>query len=54
MPRRRAAALLAAVALLLAGCGLKPAPFPTPDTELGQRPGLLSGPTGEFTVYCCH
>jgi hypothetical protein len=35
----------------LAGCGLKPAPFPAPESELGNGPGLLSGPSGEFTIY---
>ena len=43
---------IAGLALLAAACNMKPAPFPTPDGELGPRPGLLSGPTGELTICC--
>jgi hypothetical protein len=53
-PRRRRPATALALALLLAGlagCGLRPAPIPESDSELGTRPGLLSGPSGEFVVY---
>ena len=52
---RRPPIRLASLALLgaLAGCGFQPRPFPTPDTELGNRPGLLTGPTGAATVTCC-
>jgi hypothetical protein len=35
----------------LGGCGIKPAPFAVPESELGGGPGLLSGPSGEFVVY---
>ncbi len=46
----RVAAILALV--LLAGCAqLHPAAFPAPASELGDRPGLLSGPTGNLTVF---
>ncbi|HUA54203.1 MAG TPA: hypothetical protein VMB81_18655 [Candidatus Sulfotelmatobacter sp.] len=48
----RAAALLGA-ALALAGCGMQPMPYPPSPGELGTRPGLLSGQTGEIT-FCCH
>jgi len=54
---RRAGRAATALALLLlaaglGGCGsLKPAPIPESDSEIGNGPGLLSGPTGEFTVY---
>jgi hypothetical protein len=49
--RLAAAALLLLVGATLGGCGIKPAPFPVPESEMGPSPGLLSGPTGEFTVY---
>jgi hypothetical protein len=52
---RRIAVLewLIAVALIgmLSACGGKPMAFPTPDSELGDRPGLLTGPSGAWTVY---
>jgi hypothetical protein len=52
LSRRPAAVLaLALVALGLAGCGAKPAPIPESDGELGTRPGLISGPSGEFVLY---
>jgi hypothetical protein len=35
---------------LLAGCGGKPMPFPVPESELGNRPGLFTGQDGELTV----
>jgi hypothetical protein len=50
----RLATVLIGAALLLAACSLKPAPFPEPDSELGTRPGLLTGATGEATIRCCH
>jgi len=46
--------VIAAVLLLLTGlggCGIKPAPFAVPESELGGGPGLLSGPSGEFVVF---
>jgi len=39
--------------LALGGCHMEPMPFPTSPAELGERPGLLTGPTGAFTI-CCH
>lgn len=51
-PRLAAALLLLLLSGLgLGACGIKPAPFPVSDSELGTGPGLLSGPAGEFTVY---
>ena len=44
--------VIAGLALAAAACSMKPAVFPTPDSELGVRPGLLSGPTGELTLCC--
>jgi hypothetical protein len=50
--RRAAAALvLLLIAAGLAGCGAKSRPIPESEGELGNAPGLLSGPSGEFTVY---
>jgi hypothetical protein len=46
-----ARAAVAMLMLLMAACSAKPAPFPVPASELGGGPGLLSGPTGEFTIY---
>ena len=47
------AALFAAILLLatLSGCGGKPMPFPTPESELGDRPGLFTGEKGAWTLY---
>ena len=33
--------LLVASLVVLEGCGGKPMPFPTPESEMGDRPGLL-------------
>jgi hypothetical protein len=44
---------LACVVLALAGCHAEPMAVPTSPAELGERPGLLTGPTGSFTI-CCH
>jgi hypothetical protein len=51
--RNGLAALVAAILLLgaLSGCGGKPMPFPTPESELGDRPGLFTGEKGAWTVY---
>jgi hypothetical protein len=35
----------------LSACGGKPMAFPAPDSELGDRPGLLTGPSGAWTAY---
>lgn len=52
MTRHRPIACLLAIALplLLAGCGGRPMRFPTPDTELDNRPGLLTGKTGAWQI----
>jgi len=44
--------ILLAVLLLsfLVGCGGQPMPFPAPESELGNRPGLLTGETGAWDV----
>ncbi|HLZ66143.1 MAG TPA: hypothetical protein VKQ29_07920 [Aliidongia sp.] len=49
--RLAAAAALLLMAVGLAGCGVKSRPIPPSEGELGNSPGLLSGPAGEFTVY---
>ena len=46
-----AMALLVLLGGGLAGCGIKPIPYPTPQSDLDTRPGLISGPDGEITVY---
>ena len=43
--------VLGAVLVLLAACGLQPAPFPTPTSEMEPRPGIISGPTGDVVLY---
>jgi len=43
--------LLIAALFLLSGCGFKPIAFPTPSSELGDRPGLLTGKTGDAVLY---
>jgi len=46
------AALLAGLAVLLGACsGIRPAPLITPPSEMSDRPGLISGPTGEIVIY---
>ena len=37
--------------VLLTGCGGRPMRFPTPASEIGQQPGLLSGEEGAFVLY---
>jgi hypothetical protein len=50
---RRGLAWLGALLLLglLGGCGGQPMAFPTPASEMGAEPGLLSGPQGAFELY---
>lgn len=40
-----------AVVAALTGCGGKPMPFPTPESEMGDRPGLLTGDKGVWQLY---
>ena len=44
--------VIAIVLLLtgLAGCGGQPMPFPTPESEMGNRPGLFTGDQGSWDV----
>jgi hypothetical protein len=53
MLKRDVAAAVVAIVLvaLLAACGGKPMPFPTPASELGDRPGLVTGESGSWTVF---
>ena len=44
------AALFGLLLLSLAGCGLKPAAYPVPESEMPDSPGLLSGPTGQVLL----
>jgi hypothetical protein len=48
--RRRRVFLVAAALALLAGCGGRPMPFPTPESELGDRPGFFTGEKGAWEV----
>jgi len=58
MPRRQSRSTLArwrAVLLLLglnllSACGGKPMPFPVPDSEMGDRAGLLTGERGAWDL----
>ena len=36
---------------VLTACGGKPMAFPTPESEMPDRPGLLTGQSGVWTVY---
>jgi hypothetical protein len=36
---------------LLGGCGGQSITFPTPESELGDAPGLLSGAQGALVLY---
>jgi hypothetical protein len=48
---RRATSLTGLVLVMLAGCGsLQPVDYPPPATELGEHPGLFSGPDGEMAL----
>jgi hypothetical protein len=49
--RPRRAVLLVVLLGLLGGCGGKPMPFPTPESELGDRPGLFTGEKGSWEVF---
>jgi hypothetical protein len=42
---------LLTVILLLQGCGLKPAAYPVPTSDMPDRPGLFSGETGELVLF---
>jgi len=42
--------LLVASLVVLEGCGGKPMPFPTPESEMGERPGLLTGDKGVWQL----
>jgi hypothetical protein len=46
-------AVLVAIALLaaLSACGGKPMPFPTPESQMPDRPGLFTGESGVQTLY---
>jgi hypothetical protein len=48
-PRRTA--LLVILLGVLGGCGGKPMPFPIPESELGDRPGLFTGEKGSWEVF---
>ncbi len=48
--RLLAVTLLAASLATLGGCGGKPMPFPTPESELGDRPSLLTGEHGTWDL----
>jgi hypothetical protein len=37
--------------VLLGSCGGKPMDFPTPESELGDRPGLFTGDKGSWEVF---
>ena len=43
--------LFIALLVALGGCGGRPMPFPTPESEMGDRPGLLTGDKGVWQLY---
>ena len=45
-----AVAFIFSLLVLLGSCGGKPIPFPTPESELGDRPGLLTGEKGAWEI----
>jgi hypothetical protein len=49
--RPHGTALLVILLGLLGGCGGKPTPFPVPESELGDRPGLFTGENGSWEVF---
>jgi len=46
-----AAAMAGLIALAACSDLGKPMAFPVPESELGPRPGVFTGPTGEWVVY---
>ena len=48
--RRCGVALLLLPLTLLGGCGGKPIPFPVPESELGDRPGIFTGDKGAWEI----
>jgi hypothetical protein len=49
--RLLAIALFVGPVIVLAACGGKPTPFPLPESEMGDRPGLLTGEKGAWELY---
>jgi hypothetical protein len=49
--RTHRTALLVILLGVLGGCGGKPMPFPIPESELGDRPGLFTGEKGSWEVF---
>jgi hypothetical protein len=47
---RNTAFLLLLLLVLLGSCGGRPVPFPTPESELGARPGLFTGEKGAWDL----
>jgi len=47
---RNTAFLLLLLLVLLGSCGGRPVPFPTPESELGDRPGLFTGEKGAWDL----
>ena len=48
--RRCSVAPLLLLLALLGGCGGKPIPFPVPESEMGDRPGIFTGDKGAWEV----
>jgi len=49
--RLLAIALFVGPVIALGGCGGKPMAFPVPESEMGDRPGLLTGEKGAWQLY---